>query len=178
MRIVAPLGSFIFCRSIYFALILLYLILDGSITTDRVLDVLFEKENESENAGHNEEQVTLGQNASETNDVRFYLDEQPTSNNSNNSKESESSQISAKNKYEKSKNKGLIKDPSGLGFSELSAECDDLQAKVTCKICLDSKIQVLFLPCRHLVCCENCANEVRECPLCRASIEGIVKVFL
>ena len=63
-------------------------------------------------------------------------------------------------------------------LSTLSAEYEELQAKITCKICLDAKIESLFLPCRHLVCCDNCANMVRECPFCRARIEGVVKVYL
>ena len=63
-------------------------------------------------------------------------------------------------------------------FETLSREYEDLQNKVTCKICLDAKIEVLFLPCRHLVCCAKCASMVRECPFCRKNIEGTVKVFM
>ena len=63
-------------------------------------------------------------------------------------------------------------------FETLSKEFEDLQNKMACKICLDAKIEVLFLPCRHLVCCSDCATRMRECPFCRKKIDGTVKVFM
>ncbi|KAF7990129.1 hypothetical protein HCN44_009864 [Aphidius gifuensis] len=36
-----------------------------------------------------------------------------------------------------------------------------------CVVCFDSECQVIFLPCGHLCCCENCSNMVTtECPMC------------
>ena len=46
-----------------------------------------------------------------------------------------------------------------------------------CKICLSEEIKVVFLPCGHLVCCEQCANRVSHCPICRKYINGTVKAY-
>ena len=47
-----------------------------------------------------------------------------------------------------------------------------------CKICLDLEASIAFLPCGHLVCCENCALAMRKCPMCRAGVKGTVKTVL
>ena len=47
-----------------------------------------------------------------------------------------------------------------------------------CKVCLDSDIQCLFLPCRHVVYCERCSYLISKCAVCRTDIGVVVKVFL
>ncbi|KAL6074898.1 E3 ubiquitin-protein ligase lrsam1 [Balamuthia mandrillaris] len=54
---------------------------------------------------------------------------------------------------------------------------------VECVLCLadaeESPLQrVVFLPCGHLCCCLSCGEPLRRCPLCRATIEQQVLVFL
>ena len=44
-----------------------------------------------------------------------------------------------------------------------------------CKIWMDAEVCVLFLPCRHLVCCEKCENMVKKC---RVHIVATVSTFL
>ena len=61
---------------------------------------------------------------------------------------------------------------------ELLEENQRLRGNMTCKICLDASVDTLFLPCRHLVSCEECASAVKSCPLCRTLIIGTVKTFL
>lgn len=63
-------------------------------------------------------------------------------------------------------------------LSRLLQENVRLKESTTCKVCLDSDVNVLFLPCRHLVCCEECSNALKTCPCCRAQIVGTVKTFL
>lgn len=53
-----------------------------------------------------------------------------------------------------------------------------LEEQSQCKICLHRKIDTLFLPCRHQVCCKRCANKVSECPICRATIQQRLAIFL
>lgn len=48
----------------------------------------------------------------------------------------------------------------------------------TCKVCMDKEVNIVFLPCGHLVCCQDCAPELRICAICRALIRGTVKTFL
>ena len=44
----------------------------------------------------------------------------------------------------------------------------------TCKICYTDPISTIFVKCRHMVCCRNCAqqvvNEHRACPICRVQL--------
>uniref|UniRef100_A0A1L8DJN5 Putative apoptosis 2 inhibitor n=1 Tax=Nyssomyia neivai TaxID=330878 RepID=A0A1L8DJN5_9DIPT len=47
-----------------------------------------------------------------------------------------------------------------------------------CKICMDEEISIVFLPCAHLASCGQCASGVTHCPLCRAAINGRVRIFL
>ena len=36
-----------------------------------------------------------------------------------------------------------------------------------CKICFDQDMDVLFVPCNHLICCSSCSANLPHCPLCR-----------
>ena len=58
--------------------------------------------------------------------------------------------------------------------------CDnqDKDNGLLCKVCMDSNIQCLFLPCRHVACCEHCSNLISKCPVCRADIAAVLKVFI
>lgn len=42
--------------------------------------------------------------------------------------------------------------------------------KLACRVCMDSQIDVLLLPCGHLCTCLECSNELRTCPVCRTKI--------
>ncbi|XP_041354958.1 uncharacterized protein LOC121372607 [Gigantopelta aegis] len=50
--------------------------------------------------------------------------------------------------------------------------------QLTCKVCLENNVNVVFLPCGHLCCCVDCAARLRKCPLCRSRIEGTVRAYL
>ena len=39
-----------------------------------------------------------------------------------------------------------------------------------CVVCMEASIQVVFVPCGHIVCCAGCAEQVQSCPSCRADI--------
>ncbi|AXS67766.1 iap-3 [Cryptophlebia peltastica nucleopolyhedrovirus] len=47
-----------------------------------------------------------------------------------------------------------------------------------CVVCMVGKKSILFEPCRHLVCCENCASKVDQCVMCRSLILERKKIFL
>jgi Zinc finger, C3HC4 type (RING finger) len=49
-----------------------------------------------------------------------------------------------------------------------------------CAICLTSKKDVVFLPCRHLACCFTCSSNplVTQCVLCRVPISQKVQIFV
>lgn len=62
--------------------------------------------------------------------------------------------------------------------SRLTEENETLRQTTTCKICLDKPVDTVFLPCRHLICCEECADRVKQCPFCRTQILGTVHTFM
>lgn len=50
-----------------------------------------------------------------------------------------------------------------------------------CCVCLDAPKQGACVPCGHLACCMDCLQEIKmargECPMCRAPIREIIKVY-
>jgi len=46
-----------------------------------------------------------------------------------------------------------------------------------CVICMNAPRGVVIIPCGHLICCENCVVQCKECPLCRGVINDNLKVF-
>ena len=47
----------------------------------------------------------------------------------------------------------------------------ELPAHLACVVCLDAPHDVVFLPCAHRCTCSECAAELHECPVCRASVK-------
>ena len=47
-----------------------------------------------------------------------------------------------------------------------------------CAICFDAPATVVFLPCRHLVACKQCAEQLSICSHCRGPIESKMDVFI
>lgn len=47
----------------------------------------------------------------------------------------------------------------------------------TCCICMENKINIVFLPCGHAICCSQCPK-VDICPTCRAKIEVHHRLYL
>jgi len=61
---------------------------------------------------------------------------------------------------------------------QIEMENKRLKAAKTCKICLEANIEVMFLPCGHLVSCHGCASLVSRCSLCGASVTDVVKIYM
>ena len=53
-----------------------------------------------------------------------------------------------------------------------------LRSSVTCHHCHKNQVQTLFLPCRHLVACESCSDQMDDCIQCRQKILGTVRTYL
>lgn len=65
-----------------------------------------------------------------------------------------------------------------LKAKSLEEENRRLREQTQCKICLDEKLAIVFLPCGHLVCCTQCAPGLHQCPECHGTIKGSVKTLL
>ncbi|XP_045195520.2 baculoviral IAP repeat-containing protein 2-like isoform X1 [Mercenaria mercenaria] len=59
----------------------------------------------------------------------------------------------------------------------LREENHRLKENQMCKICLDSRADVIFLPCGHMVSCPQCAPALIKCPICRQTVNGQLKAF-
>ena len=61
-------------------------------------------------------------------------------------------------------------------FEKLEKEVE----KKICKICMDMDMDMIFLPCRHMVMCGVCSTSMTgsQCPICRQEIHYMLKVIL
>lgn len=60
-----------------------------------------------------------------------------------------------------------------------STDIESSTMQTECVICMDEKCEVVFIPCGHMCCCQECANkEIDSCPMCRGSIERKIKVMV
>ncbi|XP_069136336.1 uncharacterized protein [Argopecten irradians] len=60
-------------------------------------------------------------------------------------------------------------------FETLQRENTLMKERATCKICCDGDIQLIFLPCGHLVACRQCGVAVTVCLICSATVQGTLK---
>ena len=62
----------------------------------------------------------------------------------------------------------------------LEAQAKNLEDAHMCKICMENEICFVFIPCGHLITCENCAvnRDLKNCPICRKQITKRVKTYL
>ena len=48
---------------------------------------------------------------------------------------------------------------------------------IKCVICLENNKSYLFMPCKHIPCCKNCAEKVEQCPICRSKIDSKIRIW-
>ncbi|XP_026102169.1 E3 ubiquitin-protein ligase XIAP-like isoform X2 [Carassius auratus] len=54
---------------------------------------------------------------------------------------------------------------------------EKLQREKLCKVCMDSDIDIVFIPCGHLVTCQKCSKSLNKCPICCAAITQKIKTY-
>ncbi|CAD5230948.1 unnamed protein product [Bursaphelenchus xylophilus] len=63
----------------------------------------------------------------------------------------------------------------------LSEEVRELEQRQTqgpvCGVCMDSRREVIFMPCLHFTCCKGCADAMDHCSICRLRIMGKIEFF-
>ena len=57
------------------------------------------------------------------------------------------------------------------------AELERLRDGELCKICMDKDMSTVYIPCNHMVTCNECAETVSSCPICRTEIKNVVYVY-
>jgi len=66
---------------------------------------------------------------------------------------------------------------------DVSLEDAKYQVKLECKICFDSPVNTVFLPCGHACCCQDCSVRLKfatwdsKCPICRNKIQNISMLY-
>ena len=64
------------------------------------------------------------------------------------------------------------------------AEATDDAHDTTCVVCMDSRRTHTFVPCGHVVVCQNCADAImagegaKECPVCSTKATMVMKIYL
>lgn len=63
--------------------------------------------------------------------------------------------------------------------NELGTPIDlpDIEEFNLCKICFMNDIASVFIPCGHQLSCYKCAVQVPKCPVCRAHVHNVLRVF-
>lgn len=49
---------------------------------------------------------------------------------------------------------------------------------ILCKLCYDNELSIMFLPCRHVVCCGNCAANLTKCVICCKLIDCAIRAII
>ncbi|XP_069125175.1 uncharacterized protein [Argopecten irradians] len=76
---------------------------------------------------------------------------------------------------------GITAAMNGLAMTEtdrLMEENLHLKKDMKCKICDDMIANITFLPCGHLICCEDCQLYVKKCPTCHHTITDRIKTWM
>lgn len=70
----------------------------------------------------------------------------------------------------------FLKQDDDVAQTSVTLDAPHVQDDDGCVICLEASRTHVVVPCGHLCLCERCAV-VKECPLCRASAQMVMKVF-
>ena len=65
-----------------------------------------------------------------------------------------------------------------LSCCNLPENNNERSAKRTCKVCGENEVSVLLLPCRHLCLCKQCEARLDACPLCSATKNASLQIFM
>lgn len=47
-----------------------------------------------------------------------------------------------------------------------------------CLLCYSKQREILFMNCKHLLCCNSCSEKLKKCPICREIIVEKIKIFV
>lgn len=56
-------------------------------------------------------------------------------------------------------------------------ELKKLEEQKICKICRKENVEVLFLPCGHLVSCSQCSSTASQCPVCKMAVTDKIRIY-
>ncbi len=72
-----------------------------------------------------------------------------------------------------------------MNYLEISSSSPtpDIKNNFMCLICFQRTVRCIFIPCKHMCTCSECAQEIRiklnsSCPICRQIFNEVWDVFL
>ena len=48
----------------------------------------------------------------------------------------------------------------------------------TCVVCMCNPRSFTLIPCGHMAVCQSCCSRLKQCPLCRAVIRGVIRTYV
>ncbi|KAH9510060.1 hypothetical protein Btru_043405 [Bulinus truncatus] len=60
----------------------------------------------------------------------------------------------------------------------LQKENAHLRNKLQCKMCFKKNVEVVFLPCCHIVTCVDCSCDMTSCHVCSKQVQGKIRTFV
>ncbi|PRP84832.1 polymorphic outer membrane protein [Planoprotostelium fungivorum] len=74
------------------------------------------------------------------------------------------------------KSRKVADQASELMMKKMEEEADNRNTFQECVACMDTKIDTIFLPCAHLICCHVCVPKLSgRCPMCKVRIDSFHK---
>ncbi|GMI88063.1 hypothetical protein like AT4G35070 [Hibiscus trionum] len=106
--------------------------------------------------------------------------------------ENEAMVFSLNNRLQQLREQASCRFNNGVDDAESCCECDNKEPTVAdqrkeddgeertmvCKCCYHRSSCVLFLPCRHLCSCKDCAVFLDSCPVCRTAKKGSIEALV
>ena len=80
--------------------------------------------------------------------------------------------------YKPDKKITIEKKFSNMKISKNEKKNKENDNNMKCIICLTENKCFLFIPCKHLACCEKCSKKVKNCPICRSKIDYSFKIYV
>jgi len=59
----------------------------------------------------------------------------------------------------------------------LQRRLEEIQDSKRCKVCFESSVDVVLLPCKHHILCNGCSEKVQKCPVCNTQIQNRIRTF-
>ena len=60
----------------------------------------------------------------------------------------------------------------------LVGEQQMLEDRTLCHICKERPVHCIYLPCGHVIACQQCAERATECATCKTKISATANVYL
>lgn len=67
--------------------------------------------------------------------------------------------------------------PEEVPPAQEEAAPEDAGDQGRCVVCMNRAARIAMLPCGHLCCCDDCARDMTQCPVCRTPIQKTQRIF-